>query len=153
MAQKYQNALRGSREHQLRLVEIVAASLHAFAGILYASSHPQTDIKPPKPWQGYDWQFRNTDHFYVDFYHTDYLILEQYPFGLLNVVGYWAEAELLGGVLLFERGSSSSEVVCIAPTLVTPNANGSRFSTLSYTRKEQLMLSSSLKNSFHPSQI
>ena len=110
LAQHYQNARPGSREHLLRLLEIVAASLNALAGIIFASSHPNTEIKPPKPREGHFWQFRQTDHFYVDFYHTGYRLFDRYPFGLLNVVGYWAEAELLGGVLLFERGESGSEV-------------------------------------------
>ena len=153
MAQAYENALPGSREHHFRLVEIVAASLHAFAGILYKSSHPQTDIKPPKPREGHFYQFRDTDHFYVDFYHTNYKLLERYPFGLLNVIGYWAEAELLGGVLLFERGSSSSEVVCTHQMLATPNADEFRSSTLSSTRKDNTMHSSFPNDSFHPSQI
>ena len=110
LAQHYQNTRPGSREHLLRLLEIVAASLNALAGIVFASSHPNTQIKPPKPREGHFWQFRQTDHFYVDFYHTGYRLFDRYPFGLLNVVGYWAEAELLGGVVLFERGESGSEV-------------------------------------------
>ena len=67
-------------------------------------------MKPPKPPKGHYWQCRHTDYFYVDFYHTSYDLFENYPFGLLNVVGYWAEAELFGGVVLFERGKSGSEV-------------------------------------------
>ena len=47
---------------------------------------------------------------HVDFYHTEYQEYERYPFGLLNVVGYWAEAKLLGGVLLFDRGDTGLEV-------------------------------------------
>lgn len=65
---------------------------------------------PPEPREGHFWQFRTTDHFYVDFYHTNYRRFQGYPFGLLNVVGYWAEAELFGGVVLFERVGSSSQV-------------------------------------------
>ena len=71
---------------------------------------------PPEPPAGHFWQFRRTDHFYVDFYHTNYRRFEDFPFGLLNVVGYWAEAELFGGVVLFERVESSSEVSLIPPS-------------------------------------
>ncbi|CAF9935560.1 MAG: hypothetical protein ALECFALPRED_006476 [Alectoria fallacina] len=110
LVQNYQNALPGSREHLLRLLEIVAASVNALAGMIYASFHPDTNIKPPEPPQGHYWQFRLTDHFYVDFYHTNYQRFKPFPFGLLNVVGYWAEAELFGGVVLFERAESGSEV-------------------------------------------
>ena len=77
---------------------------------MYFFFHPDINIKPPEPPEGYYWQFRGTDHFYVDFFHTDYRQLSYFPFGLLNVVGYWAEAELLGGVVLLERVESGSEV-------------------------------------------
>ena len=94
----------------LRLLEIAAASVNALGGMMYASFHPDTNTMPPKPPGGHSWQFRRTNHFYVDFYHTNYRQFEGFPFGLLNVVGYWAEAELFGGVVLFERVESGSEV-------------------------------------------
>ena len=53
--------------------------------------------------------FTKTRHFYLDF-HNEYTRLKDYPFGLLDVVGYWAETQLFGGVLLFDRGDSGSEV-------------------------------------------
>lgn len=46
----------------------------------------------------------------VELYHTQYQEYEKYPSGLLNVVGYWAEDKLFGGVLLFDRGETSTEV-------------------------------------------
>lgn len=33
-----------------------------------------------------------------------------YPNGLADVVGYWAEARIFGGVVLFDRGESELEV-------------------------------------------
>lgn len=111
LAQNYQNALPGSREHLLRLLEIAAASVNALAGMIYTSFHKDTNILPPEPPGGHFWQFRRTDHFYVDFYHTNYRRFEDFPFGLLNVVGYWAEAELFGGVVLFERVESGSKII------------------------------------------
>ena len=68
------------------------------------------EIKPPEPPEGSHILFFRTDGFYVNFYHTDYQHFERYPFGLLNVVGYWAEAEIFGGVLLFEHEEGSSRV-------------------------------------------
>ena len=53
--------------------------------------------------------FSSFGRFYVDF-HDSYMRFENYPFGLLDVVGYWAETKLFGGVLLFDRGDSGSEV-------------------------------------------
>lgn len=88
--------------------------MNAFAGILFRSFHSDTNIRPPEPPQGHFYQFRMTDHFYVDFYHTNYRLFDRYPFGLLSVVGYWAEAEIFGGVVLFERGESGSGVHLIS---------------------------------------
>ncbi len=123
VAQNYQNALPGSREHRIRLLEIVAASVNALAGIVYASYHRDTDIHPQEPREDHVNPFHGTDEFYVNFYHTDYLGYEDYPFGLLNVVGYWAEAELFGGVILFERKESGSEVELIPLTVGESNAD------------------------------
>lgn len=110
VAQNYQDAPPGSRENHLRLLETAAASVHALAGMTYMSNHEDMDVKPPEPPGGHFRQFHTTDGFYVNFYHTDYKRFERFPFGLLNVVGYWAEAELFGGVVLFERGEGGSGV-------------------------------------------
>ena len=110
LAQRYQDAPFGSPEHRLRLLEIVAASVHTLAGMVYISFHENTDIRPTEPPEGHHWQFRDTDRFYVNFYHSEYMQLDDYPFGLLNVVGYWAETEVFGGVVLFEHDESGSKV-------------------------------------------
>ena len=78
--------------------------------MVYISFHKNTDIKPGEPPEGHHWQFRDTDRFYVNFYHSQYMQLDDYPFGLLNVVGYWAETEVFGGVVLFEHDESGSKV-------------------------------------------
>ena len=62
------------------------------------------------PPEGHPLQFYRSDRFHINFYHTNYQRFEDYPFGLLNVVGYWAEAQLFGGVVLFERAESDHEV-------------------------------------------
>ena len=46
----------------------------------------------------------------VAFYHPSYCDHEQYPRGAADVVGYWAEAKIFGGVVLFDRGLSDTEV-------------------------------------------
>jgi hypothetical protein len=35
---------------------------------------------------------------------------DQYPDGLADVAGYWAEDRIFGGVVLFDRGDSGYEV-------------------------------------------
>ena len=88
----YQNAPLNTREHDLRLLELTAASINALAGIIYLAYHPDTELKPPKPSidEGFDYSFPHSEKRHIDFYHTDYEAYERYPFGLLNVVGYWA---------------------------------------------------------------
>jgi len=49
-------------------------------------------------------------HYYVDLYHRYYMEYFQYPYGLLNVVGYWVETQLFGGVILFEQGELKNTV-------------------------------------------
>jgi hypothetical protein len=47
--------------------------------------------------------------------HYDYLDHEYYPRGWADTVGYWAEDRLFGGVVLFDRGSSGTEVRVYLP--------------------------------------
>ena len=108
LIQAFQNALEHSRLEDLRLLEMVAVSLHFLAGAIYASSHPDKDISPPN--NPNDHRFYMTFHFWVDFYQASFKSYLRYPFGLLNVVGYWAETQILGGVFLFQRGPSGGEV-------------------------------------------
>lgn len=46
----------------------------------------------------------------TELFHPSYQNWEQYPHGLAEIVGYWAEYRLFGGVMLFDRGESGSEV-------------------------------------------
>jgi hypothetical protein len=47
------------------------------------------------------------------FCHPWYRDYDQYPEGIADSVGYWAEARILGGVLLFDRKNPDSEDVYI----------------------------------------
>lgn len=44
------------------------------------------------------------------FMHDEYYHYEQYPQEVADVVGYWAEYHLFGGVVLFDRGESGTDV-------------------------------------------
>lgn len=117
LVQAYQNTdAEDSTTAQLRFLEIVAACINTLAGIVYKAYHPKMDLKPRR--QPEDFYF--STHYYVDFYHASYKDFERYPFGLLNVVGYWAESEIFGGVLLFNRGLDGSQVFLILSTLLPP---------------------------------
>jgi hypothetical protein len=43
------------------------------------------------------------------FFHASYCYPDQYPRGLADVAGYWVEAKLFGGVVVFDRGESEKE--------------------------------------------
>lgn len=83
LVQSFQSAQEHSRLEDLRLLETVAAALHFLAGAIYASFHPDTDLRPPS--NPNDHRFHLTSHFWVDFYHTDFKLYQRYPFGLLDV--------------------------------------------------------------------
>jgi hypothetical protein len=44
------------------------------------------------------------------FCHRAYRYPEQYPRGLADVAGYWAESKIFGGVVVFDRGETEDEV-------------------------------------------
>ncbi|CAF9930845.1 MAG: hypothetical protein ALECFALPRED_004741 [Alectoria fallacina] len=149
LIQDYLNAPLDSQVHLFRLLEITAASVHALAGMTYASFHPDTDIKPQEPRGGHLAAFYGTDQFYVDFYHDDYRLLEKYPSGLLNVVGYWAETQLFGGVVLFDRGDSGLE---INSAFVHPR-DPKRFSRAYQLSSQQMARFSDLSNPHSAAQL
>ena len=44
------------------------------------------------------------------FFHAAYDAVDQYPRGVADMVGYWAESRLFGGVVLFDRGEDEMSV-------------------------------------------
>lgn len=43
------------------------------------------------------------------FAHTEYTFHEMYPYGVADMAGYWAEDQIFGGVVLFDRGKTGKE--------------------------------------------
>lgn len=91
---------------------MIAVALHDIAALLYKTSDEgagRHDEKPPVPIRldrnGVSYSPKPTD-----FYHTEYRDWEQYPQGVADMVGYWAELELFSGVAVFDRGESDTEV-------------------------------------------
>lgn len=120
--QSYQNSAVGSREFKLRLVELVARSVHEIAVLLSQSDdkiHSKEHIdsvvswKREPRWVG-EGRRRELEVALEPrptlFYHVDYMDYEQYPDGMADVAGYWAEDRIFGGVVVFDRGVSGSEV-------------------------------------------
>ena len=120
--QAYQNAEAGSLQFKIRLIELVARSIHQIAVFLF-QREPKLhvgDIDSVVSWkdeeQWYTINGKRRVYFTPKeprptlFFHADYMAFEQYPHGLADMAGYWAEDRIFGGVLVFDRGPSGDEV-------------------------------------------
>lgn len=87
---------------------MVAVSVHQISVILFkldTSLHKDdgvTEWQPPKTDTVY-WTYCPEGPLPTLFTHPWYLDYDQYPNGVADMVGYWAEARILGGVVLFDR--------------------------------------------------
>lgn len=97
-AQKLQDTAFGSKEFSFALVDLMAIMIHDLAVNIYEELHPlpahAASAKPTLP----------------DFSHPKYLNYRAYPRGLADLVGYWAEMRIFGGVVIFEHGNPPGEV-------------------------------------------
>lgn len=118
MAKAYQNTTIGSRQFDLRLIETIAIISHAIAVHLYLryegglrkpdpeEIHRQIRLpKLPPPLKPAPVQPK-----LVELFHPSYTYWENYPHGLADIVGYWVEYRLFGGVVLFDRGENGLAV-------------------------------------------
>lgn len=116
--QAFQNEPVSSRRFFLRLIELVAVALHQIAVHLFELDQGLHKGEYDVWWTS--WRERHRDAqdspFFaiafppVPFCHGFYRAFDQYPRGRADMVGYWAEAKILGGVALFDRGQSDLEV-------------------------------------------
>lgn len=111
----YQDAPVGSEWFLARLIEIVAVAIHQIAVHLYSldSCHNEDDtIRTWTPPVRFVAGIRLADIPPPPsmFNHPYYTYPDQYPNGVADVVGYWAENRILGGVVLFNRKKSDYEV-------------------------------------------
>ncbi|ROV91353.1 hypothetical protein VMCG_09696 [Cytospora schulzeri] len=87
--QGYQSVPAGSQASKLPLVELVAVAIHRLAVLLFKlhkSFHRgQVLLGPRSP------------------------PAQQYPEGVAELPGYWADDRIFGGVILFERGECGTE--------------------------------------------
>ncbi|ERT00709.1 hypothetical protein HMPREF1624_01941 [Sporothrix schenckii ATCC 58251] len=103
----FQAARPGSQTFQARLVELVARVIHAIAVWIYTNHSP---LRPKddrlmawRPEKGdLDWAYRK-GYPPTLFVHPWYTAYDQYPDGVADGVGYWAEDRIFGGVVLFDR--------------------------------------------------
>lgn len=116
LVQAYQDAPLASKAFHTRLTELVVIALHQIAVDLFKRddlhSHSQQEIDtvtscvivPPKSSavdpQAYAVTVPPRPTL---FNHPYYVDLEIYPEGLADIVGYWAEDRIVGGIVLFDR--------------------------------------------------
>ncbi|KAI1877981.1 uncharacterized protein JN550_000163 [Neoarthrinium moseri] len=100
-----------TRAFGLRLIELTASALHQIAVLLLQldlcmhdrSTTRGLDIQFVTLWEPGQNPFARVVPDPTLFAHPHFMAQEQYPDGLADVVGYWAENRILGGVVLFDR--------------------------------------------------
>ncbi|KAL4959287.1 uncharacterized protein BDV14DRAFT_206952 [Aspergillus stella-maris] len=103
----YWESRLGTREAKLRLIEITAVIIHHLAALLFEHTN-QPPNKRPEAKNGFamvDGYFQRTDEIIESLYptylfHNHYLDSDIYPMGVADIVAYWAETHLFGGVFL-----------------------------------------------------
>lgn len=105
----FRRATPGSRLFNIRLIELVAVSMHEIGALLFQLGLRLHDGNIESIDQ---WNERPPDATYVEvpprptlFNHHGYLADDVYPDGVADIVGYWAEDRILGGVTVFDRNS------------------------------------------------
>ncbi|KAF5544031.1 hypothetical protein FPHYL_11138 [Fusarium phyllophilum] len=109
----YQKARPFSRSFQLRLIEMTACSLHQIGvGLsqLEKVHDPATtaghDVESTIKWERPPDDFCRTPPKPTMFIATQFTAHDRYPNGVDDMVGYWAENRILGGVALFDHSQA-----------------------------------------------
>jgi hypothetical protein len=93
----------------MQLIELAALAVHEIAVQLFQMEpafHLEDEIAPWKPPNGH-LSADIEEQWPTLFRHTWYLNYQQYPHGLADVAGFWAESRIFGGVVLFDRRNPS----------------------------------------------
>lgn len=103
---------------KLRLIELVVTACHDIAVCLY-----QLDYGDHEHADHEDWLEEQFEKYYnarsearlplpppTLFWHRSFRAWHRYPNGVAELAGYWAETQIFGGVVLFDRGESGEEV-------------------------------------------
>jgi hypothetical protein len=118
IAESYSGCSTASREFILRLMEVITVLCHDIAvglyirhngGIRKQSLRYARTTPPPPPPPGMT-PPTSPPPLPTVFFHRSYQNWEEYPHGVADMVGYWAEYRLFGGVMVFDRGDSGREV-------------------------------------------
>ncbi|KAG6354041.1 hypothetical protein INS49_005012 [Diaporthe citri] len=108
----FQDARPGTKEHALSLIELLARSCHQLAVFIFQLDdgvHKHALYEAWRDAPNVDPLKRVSKKPPSAFSNAVYHFYEQYPNGLADVVGYWAESKIFGGVVVFDRGPSGIE--------------------------------------------
>lgn len=116
--QAYQTALPGTTAWKLRLLELVTTACHDIAVYLYQMDDGVHKHAEHKAWREHKLETLPKEDVMgrkqlpppTVFWTGAYMDWSHYPNGLADMAGYWAEIQLFGGVVLFDRGESEEEV-------------------------------------------
>lgn len=116
----FQEAIPGTKSYLLSLIELLARSCHEIAARLFqlddgAHKHRVYEAWRDAPVDPLSDPFSRPLRRPSVFCNRFYGFHDQYPLGMADVVGYWAESKIFGGVVVFDRGPSGSEVSLAAP--------------------------------------
>jgi hypothetical protein len=93
----------GSYYFNMHLLELVAMELHFFIGNIFSACHRSGEyVEDESIKDSRDGPFIRGNISLSTMLYTRW---ESYPMGLTDVVGYWAETYLFGGVVVFDRGN------------------------------------------------
>ncbi|KAJ3524581.1 hypothetical protein NM208_g12004 [Fusarium decemcellulare] len=114
----FKNTTSGTKDFHLRLVELVVVACHQIAAYLFDLDDGAHKHKLHDDWLQQQLmasilqsQTGRPSRFFppAAFFHLSYVYPEQYPRGLADVAGYWAEGKIFGGVVVFDRGETEQE--------------------------------------------
>ncbi|KAK0384085.1 hypothetical protein NLU13_8174 [Sarocladium strictum] len=115
--QAFGSSERSSRTFSLRLLEMTTSALHNIAVHLFQL---KTELHDPSTTDGLGpeavtlWEREPDEWARIEphatlFVQTHFLAYEKYPDGIADMVGYWAEDRITGGVLLFDHSQAWSD--------------------------------------------
>ncbi|SPN99222.1 uncharacterized protein DNG_02259 [Cephalotrichum gorgonifer] len=118
VAQAYQDAPVGSRAFKLRLIEMAAITCHDLGARLFRESDGgfYKDYHAWKPEPTVRVPFGSSELVLEEwpdpppavFSHASYRDFDQHPEGIADMVGYWVEGQIFGGVVVFDRGADDT---------------------------------------------
>ena len=118
----------GSPAFGTRLIELVAVAVHQFAALVYQLDFRlhRGDVDAVVGWvdplpADYTGPVLENTLPPTVFYHSLYTATDVYPEGIADMVGYWAEDRIFGGVAVFDRHAEEADATHPTNAYLHPN--------------------------------